>query len=372
MELSPIIKLPHHEQSDLCHTRSLYRQGKKLTAIKVYTINDESQHLIISGVPKLDLRNELLKIIVPYGEIKQLHPVADYPTEEFTEAFHVQFAAIQSARIAKRFTDGKNFFGGLLHVFYSPELESIAETRVKLIKRQKDVLRRIQKNQKDFANSDTNIFVPIKQYHRRKKNPALPLDEDRLHKTNPGETLQSIYNKIPQELDRRLIPFPSLPQHLINNHNYENLNETNPYKAPYEPMETILCASSNDQFESIKNSYKVKRNYKGKLINDTVKSKIVRPSIIDTRQITIAAKSQSFNSFAKVKKVDKGITIKLKTGIDDAKKRIVIKNTSVKELVRPSEKLQETIHLVRSNIRSVMMKNEKEMNGEKVNLFKIK
>lgn len=30
-----IIKLPHHLQQKLCHTRPLYRQGKKLTSVKV-------------------------------------------------------------------------------------------------------------------------------------------------------------------------------------------------------------------------------------------------------------------------------------------------------------------------------------------------
>lgn len=30
-----ITKLPHHIQQKLCHTRPLYRQGKKLTSVKV-------------------------------------------------------------------------------------------------------------------------------------------------------------------------------------------------------------------------------------------------------------------------------------------------------------------------------------------------
>lgn len=30
-----IKKFPHHDQSKLCHTRPPYRQGKKLTAVKV-------------------------------------------------------------------------------------------------------------------------------------------------------------------------------------------------------------------------------------------------------------------------------------------------------------------------------------------------
>lgn len=30
-----IEKLPHHEQKELCTTRAPYRQGRKLTAVKV-------------------------------------------------------------------------------------------------------------------------------------------------------------------------------------------------------------------------------------------------------------------------------------------------------------------------------------------------
>ena len=34
-EKNTVEKLPHHEQQELCRTRTPYRQGKKLTAVKV-------------------------------------------------------------------------------------------------------------------------------------------------------------------------------------------------------------------------------------------------------------------------------------------------------------------------------------------------
>lgn len=145
MEPRKIKKLPHHVQEDLCRSRPPYRQGKKLKAVKVYTINDESQHLMISGVPKLNLRKELKQKFSPYGDIKNIFVVSDYPSEEFTETFHVHYCRIQSARIAKNFLDGFNFYGGILHVFYAPELESVDETRQKLLQREKDVSRRLQR-----------------------------------------------------------------------------------------------------------------------------------------------------------------------------------------------------------------------------------
>lgn len=54
--------------------------------------------------------------------------------------------------------DNKNFFGGVLHVFYIPELETLAETRAKLIQRRKDVAIQIKRNQRDLTNPGK--FVP--------------------------------------------------------------------------------------------------------------------------------------------------------------------------------------------------------------------
>lgn len=63
-------------------------------------------------------------------------------------------------RIAKRFIDGKNFYGGLLHVFYVPEVETITETRAKLFQRRRDISIRIKRNQQDMLNPDADKFIP--------------------------------------------------------------------------------------------------------------------------------------------------------------------------------------------------------------------
>ncbi|KAJ8970294.1 hypothetical protein NQ317_019691 [Molorchus minor] len=135
----------HHVQQELCTTRPAYRQGRNLTAVKVYTVSSESQHLYIYGVPKINLRNELKKLCTSYGEISNLHVVPDVPTEMFTECYHVQYRRIQSARIAKRLLDTRSFYGGILHVSYAPECESVQETRNKLMQRRRDVLNRLPK-----------------------------------------------------------------------------------------------------------------------------------------------------------------------------------------------------------------------------------
>lgn len=133
----------HHKREDLCKTRPAYRQGKKLTAIKSYTVNNESSHLFIYGVPQVNLRSELKSLCSKFGKVLNVHLVADHKTEIFTECFHVQYDRIQSARVAKRLIDDRSFYGSILHVCYAPEYETVVETRQKLFQRCKDVLLRL-------------------------------------------------------------------------------------------------------------------------------------------------------------------------------------------------------------------------------------
>lgn len=68
-------------------------------------MNDESQHLIIRGVPALNLQRELKNLCLRYGDVKLLHTIADYSKDEeaFTEVYHVHFGRIQSARLTFTF-----------------------------------------------------------------------------------------------------------------------------------------------------------------------------------------------------------------------------------------------------------------------------
>lgn len=40
--------------------------------------------------------------------------------------------------------DDRSFYGGVLHVCYAPELETLAQTKNKLIQRKREVIRRIK------------------------------------------------------------------------------------------------------------------------------------------------------------------------------------------------------------------------------------
>lgn len=50
------------------------------------------------------------------------------------------------SRVAKKKMDEQSFFGGLLHVCYAPEFETVEETRKKLQER-KAYITRVTKNQ---------------------------------------------------------------------------------------------------------------------------------------------------------------------------------------------------------------------------------
>ncbi|XP_028133975.1 RNA-binding protein 48 [Diabrotica virgifera virgifera] len=139
----------HHEQLELCTTRPAYRQGRKLTAVKVYTINQESQHLYIYGVPSLKLHHELKTKCLRYGKVASIAVVEDANNVPFTECYHIEYSRIQSARIAKRLLDAISFYGGILHVCYAPECETVSQTKAKLLQRKKDVLLRLPKSENE-------------------------------------------------------------------------------------------------------------------------------------------------------------------------------------------------------------------------------
>uniref|UniRef100_A0A6I8PKG9 RNA-binding protein 48 n=1 Tax=Ornithorhynchus anatinus TaxID=9258 RepID=A0A6I8PKG9_ORNAN len=132
---------PHHAQRPVCDTRPKYREGRRPRAVKVYTINLESRYLLVQGVPALGVMKELVEHFALYGAIEQYNALDEYPAEEFTEVYLIKFQKLQSARVAKRKLDERSFFGGLLHVCYAPEFETVQETREKLQDRQRYIAR---------------------------------------------------------------------------------------------------------------------------------------------------------------------------------------------------------------------------------------
>ncbi|XP_014292330.1 RNA-binding protein 48 [Halyomorpha halys] len=155
METGVDVNLPHHSKIGGCTTRAAYRQGRKLTAVKVYTISDESQHLLIYNVPAIRIGEEVLNLCQRFGEVLSSQQVMNVESiEKFTNVYHVHYATLKSSRFAKRNLDNRAFFGGILHVCYAPELESVEETKNKLITRRKEVSFHLKQQEfpKQFRN----------------------------------------------------------------------------------------------------------------------------------------------------------------------------------------------------------------------------
>nr|XP_004656287.2 RNA-binding protein 48 isoform X1 [Jaculus jaculus] len=150
----------HHVQKAVCDSRAKYREGRRPRAVKVYTINLESRYLLIQGVPAVGAMKDLVERFALYGAIEQYNALDEYPAEEFTEVYLIKFMKLQSARIAKRKMDEQSFFGGLLHVCYAPEFETVEETRKKLEER-KVYITRNNKN-KDYSMTKKKLLPELK------------------------------------------------------------------------------------------------------------------------------------------------------------------------------------------------------------------
>lgn len=246
-------------------------------------------------------------------------------------------------------------------MFYVPELETISETRGKLIQRRKDVASKIKKHKEDPTNPEIDKFIPKEQYQRKKRMPALPLTEERLAQSYPNESLITIYDGIPREIDPRPVSEPSLPANWRNVQNTELKPAPELLAAPYRPFEAIMRAAGIRETKFIPNESCVgkRKNYKGQSVRENIKIRIVRPQIIDTRRTTECNVSDDKTVFTNVKTVKNGITIKLLPKKDERKKRIVIKNTSTTQLVESSKTLQMSVQSAKSQIRETMQKKQK-------------
>lgn len=153
----------------------------------------------------------------------------------------------------------------------------------------------------------------------------MPLTEERVQHCYPGETLSSVCNGIPQSIDPRPVSEPSVPIGWDSSSSNSTVSGSNSLPAPYQSHEAVMQAGSLLSSGNPKINVR-KRNYKGQRVNDNVKVKIVRPQLIDTRNIARLSSTEKTNVFCNVKKVDGGITVKLLEKPDDKKKKIVIKN----------------------------------------------
>ncbi|XP_050071196.1 RNA-binding protein 48 [Anopheles maculipalpis] len=159
----------HHLRHRYCQNRPLYRRSRQLTAVRVYSVANESRHLLVFGVPQINLLRELRQELVRFGALESISNITDgwqrdhdgsdeLMLEPFTDVFHVCFAKLEKARQAKKLLDARNFYGGILHISYAPERESVQEVRAKLNQRRAEVRYR------------TKLDA---QHHRQRRKPAI-------------------------------------------------------------------------------------------------------------------------------------------------------------------------------------------------------
>ncbi|KAL8560347.1 hypothetical protein ACOMHN_006078 [Nucella lapillus] len=145
----------HHIKQEVCTTRPSYRDGRRLTTVKVYTAHQESKYLLVQNVPAVGAKDQLAKLLAAYGEVEDLHPLDEYPADKFTEVYLVKFKKIQSARFAKKKLDDYSFFAGSLHICYAPEYETVKETRQKLQDRRRVVAAKIRKLEQESESASS-------------------------------------------------------------------------------------------------------------------------------------------------------------------------------------------------------------------------
>ncbi|KAH9520315.1 RNA-binding protein 48 [Bulinus truncatus] len=145
----------HHIRQEICETRLPYRDGRHAKAVKVYTVNNESCYLLIQGVPSVGALNELQKLCESFGQVDQFNALDDYPCcDQYTEVYLINYKKIQSARFAKRKLDDYSFFGGVLHVCYAPEYETVNETREKLQDRRRVIAAKLKQHGYETQHKD--------------------------------------------------------------------------------------------------------------------------------------------------------------------------------------------------------------------------
>ncbi|CAN0923977.1 RNA-binding protein 48 [Linum grandiflorum] len=113
------------------------------TAVRVYTVCDESRYLIVRNVPALGCGDDLSKLFATYGDVEEVKPMDEEDCEPFTDVFWIKFRLASNARFAKRKLDDSTFLGNRLQVSYAPQFESLADTMDKLEGRRKEVLARL-------------------------------------------------------------------------------------------------------------------------------------------------------------------------------------------------------------------------------------
>ncbi|CAO2828840.1 unnamed protein product [Amaranthus hypochondriacus] len=68
------------------------------TAVRVYTVCDESKYLIVRNVPALGCGDQLKQLFSTYGGVEECKPMDAEECEQFTDVYWIKFHLISNAR----------------------------------------------------------------------------------------------------------------------------------------------------------------------------------------------------------------------------------------------------------------------------------
>ncbi|XP_047461455.1 RNA-binding protein 48 [Mugil cephalus] len=206
----------HHEQRKVCISRPKYREGRNAKSVKVYTINLESRYVMVQGVPAIGVMTELVQLCALYGTVEEYRPLDEYPAEEFTEVYLVKFQKLTSARAAKRRMDEKSFYGGVLHVCYVPEYETVEDTRLKLQDRRRYITRAAQNRAREKKQQQAIHEEPTSSDTTTTSGRIVTRRDQNAGSDNTGET-----SNISHHSGFPLLPLPP-QEHFFYGHDYQH------------------------------------------------------------------------------------------------------------------------------------------------------
>ncbi|CAO2828838.1 unnamed protein product [Amaranthus hypochondriacus] len=171
------------------------------TAVRVYTVCDESKYLIVRNVPALGCGDQLKQLFSTYGGVEECKPMDAEECEQFTDVYWIKFHLISNARFAKRKLDESVFLGNRLQVSYATEYESLSDTKEKLEGRRKEVLARLKHGLSSSQQSDTNQGWYANEMDRFSETKQQPItrvssDQDYFPSHSMNETVRRVRDKL--------------------------------------------------------------------------------------------------------------------------------------------------------------------------------
>lgn len=176
---------------------------------------------MVQGVPAIGVMTELIQLCALYGAVEEYRPLDEYPAEEFTEVYLVKFQKLPSARAAKRHMDEKSFYGGVLHVCYVPEYETVEDTRLKLQDRRRYVIRAVQNKAKEKDQREAATKEPRSSVTATTSEMIVAKRDKTSDNDNTGET-----SNISHCSGFPLLPLPPMEYHYYGHKNQHRIIPT--------------------------------------------------------------------------------------------------------------------------------------------------